>query len=64
MDAKLVWEAVKPNVKQVLLVVVEQAVFAAIEEMVKQSDNKFDDGLWPVLKPAILAEVKNQIEKI
>lgn len=58
------WEEVKPAVKMLAEAVMEKLVIKAIDQVIADSENKYDDAFWAMAKPAIVAEIKNQISHI
>ncbi len=64
MEMKEVWVDVKPHVKGIATVIVEKVVLASLEKIVADSTNKFDDGMYAMLKPLLVEELKKQVERI
>lgn len=63
IQAKLL-DAVKKHGKGLAVEIVEEVVFAALEEVVKDSSNPFDDVLYATLKEPIKKALLDQINKI
>jgi hypothetical protein len=57
-------EVVKKHGKAMALEMVEEIVMAAIEEVVKDSANPFDDAMFAVLKEPLKAVLVKMIENI
>lgn len=64
MELQEVWIEAKPHVKGIATVVMEKVVLASLEKIVADSENKFDDGMYAMLKPLLMEEMKKQIEQI
>jgi hypothetical protein len=65
MDVKdKMLEVVKKHGKAMAIEMVEEVVFAALEDVVKDSSNPFDDMMFNVLKEPLKKAILDQINKI
>lgn len=58
------WEDNKVHLQKFLETMVLPKITIGIDEAVAKSETKIDDMVWVSLKPAIVAEIKNQISHI
>ena len=63
VQAKML-EVMKKHGKALALEVVEEVVFAALEDVVKDTSNPFDDMMLGVLKEPLKKAILEQINKI
>jgi len=57
-------EILKKHGKAMTQEMVEEVVFAAIEQVVKDSSNPFDDAMYAVLKQPLKDAIANMIGKV